>query len=91
MMVWDAPIPLFTITGIFGGLAPGIIMVLPARVVRSEVLVPAMGLYLPAITPAWPVTGGGWLDLRRRRPGRRTAAVRRRHFIRGTSHISRFR
>ncbi len=45
MTVWDAPIPLFAIMGIIGGLAPGIIMALPARVVRSEVLAPAMGLY----------------------------------------------
>ncbi|MFP6698903.1 MAG: hypothetical protein VCF08_18730 [Alphaproteobacteria bacterium] len=91
MTVWDAPIPLFANMGIIGGLAPGIIMALPARVVRSEVLAPARGLFYLLLRRHGPVTGGGWLDPRRHRPGRRTAAVRRRHFIRGTSHISRFR
>lgn len=45
MTVWDAPVLLFAIMGIFGGLAPGIIMALPARAVRAEVLAPAIGLY----------------------------------------------
>lgn len=63
MTVWDAPIPSFAIMGIIGGLAPGIIMALPARVVRSEVLAPAMGLYFTcyyagmALLPA----AAGWI------------------------------
>lgn len=61
--VWDAPVLLFAIMGIFGGLAPGIIMALPARAVREEVLAPAIGLYFTcnyagmALLP----TAAGWL------------------------------
>ena len=43
--MWDAPVLLFVIAGLLGGLPPGIIMALPARAVRGEVLAPAMGLY----------------------------------------------
>lgn len=45
LTVWDAPILLFVIMGVVGGVPAGIIMALPARAVRAEVLAPAMGLY----------------------------------------------
>jgi MFS family permease len=45
LTVWDAPILLFAIMGLVNGVPAGIIMALPARAVRAEVLAPAMGLY----------------------------------------------
>jgi predicted MFS family arabinose efflux permease len=43
--MWDAPILIFVVMGIVAGTPAGIIMALPARAVRSEVMGPAMGLY----------------------------------------------
>ncbi len=45
LTIWDAPILLFVIVGVMGGVPAGIIMALPARAVRAEVRAPAMGLY----------------------------------------------
>ena len=45
LTVWDAPILLFVIMGLVNGVPAGIIMALPARAVRAEVLAQAMGLY----------------------------------------------
>lgn len=45
LVAWDGPVALFVALGVVGGVPAGIIMALPARAVRAEVLAPAMGLY----------------------------------------------
>lgn len=62
LTVWNAPILLFVIMGVVNGVPAGIIMALPARAVRAEVLAPSMGLYFTcyyvgmAVLPA----AAGW-------------------------------
>lgn len=62
LTVWDAPVLLFVIMGVVNGVPAGIIMALPARAVRAEVLAPSMGLYFTcyyvgmAVLPA----AAGW-------------------------------
>ena len=78
--MWDAPVLLFVIAGLLGGLPPGIIMALPARAVRGRCWRRPWGFISPAITWAWVCC----------RPSKRPAVVRRRRAPLGTPRLRGF-